>query len=298
VNDKVWLYLPQPPSGTSSKLYKPWRGPYTIIEAKGALNYKLDIPAINGQAPHEWVHVSRLKPYYDPSSTSAARNTVPLEAPITVTQSQNKPKTRSIRQSISMIRSFKTTSGLRVVPADRSRRQIVGRESVPSMCVDIELGDDTTRMPVNALIVDNFDRTCISGRAYQLLQRAYPALTTFDRSDPCRTEVLASEVELPFTFMNVTGQGLTGESFQLGFDVHFDVFNTTVGPRDFDVTIGRDLFNRIGSHYGSCYVHFPTRTITIGQEEEAITIPCHPTQQAYSEISIDMDDQQSPSHSL
>ena len=82
LGDRVWLFIPYAPKKRSEvppKLYRPWKGPCTIIDAKGGLTYKLhfqDGLFTAGHEPHDWVHVARLKPYFDPDATDAARTAV------------------------------------------------------------------------------------------------------------------------------------------------------------------------------------------------------------------------------
>ena len=73
VGDLVWLRAITP-AGTNNKLNGVrWKGPYKVLERTSLVNYKLDIPpSAHGQTTHPVVHVDRLKPYYNPSTTSAA----------------------------------------------------------------------------------------------------------------------------------------------------------------------------------------------------------------------------------
>ena len=304
VGDKVWLFMPQPPTGTSSKLYKPWRGPYQIIGAKGALNYKLDIPAINGQAPHEWVHVARLKPYYDPSSTSAARAATSLEAlpehdiDRTIEQNKIKPKKRGVVSFISMIRHARRKYGSeeRIVVRNQPYRQIIGRDITRSMCVEIQLGSGNTTVKTRALLVDNWERTVISRQLQtnRLLMEYRACAVEFDRSDPCRTVVITTEVELPLTFLegNERGTNVVGV-VPIEGKIHFDVLDSMAGPLDYDVVLGRDFFAVLRSQYRSCEFNFRNRTLIIETEYKpnGINIQCYSTRQAYTELSIELDDQ-------
>jgi hypothetical protein len=73
VGDLVWLRA-VPAVGVNQKLNENrWKGPYPVVERTSLVNYKLDIPIpASGKATHNVVHVDRLKPYYNPETTSAA----------------------------------------------------------------------------------------------------------------------------------------------------------------------------------------------------------------------------------
>ena len=62
--DRVWLYTPAIKTGQSKKLSASWRGPYTIVDKCGLLDYKLQLI---GGTKSLIVHHNRLKPCYGPS---------------------------------------------------------------------------------------------------------------------------------------------------------------------------------------------------------------------------------------
>ena len=68
--DDVLLHCPDPPEGTSKKLYIPWRGIYTIVEKTSDVIYK--IKKKGGKAKS--VHINRLK-YYDPETSESDKDT-------------------------------------------------------------------------------------------------------------------------------------------------------------------------------------------------------------------------------
>ena len=79
VDSKVWLHSPVVPKGLTRKLMSPWTGPYQVVDVyPNLVNYKLHPLDKRGQlianAKSRLVHVSRLKPWYDPSG-SAIRQT-------------------------------------------------------------------------------------------------------------------------------------------------------------------------------------------------------------------------------
>jgi hypothetical protein len=77
VGDKVWLHNVAVKKGLSRKLTSPWTGPYQIVDSYANLvNYKVHrldkLGRLINHARTKLVHVSRLKKYYDPT-TSAIR---------------------------------------------------------------------------------------------------------------------------------------------------------------------------------------------------------------------------------
>ena len=68
--EDVLLHCPDPPEGTSRKLYMPWRGIYTIVEKTSDVIYK--VKKKGGKAKS--VHINRLK-YYDPETSDSDKDT-------------------------------------------------------------------------------------------------------------------------------------------------------------------------------------------------------------------------------
>ena len=64
------LHYPDPPKGTSRKLYTPWRGIYTIVEKTNDLIYKLRKKG--GRI--KTAHINRIK-YYDPENSDSDEDT-------------------------------------------------------------------------------------------------------------------------------------------------------------------------------------------------------------------------------
>ena len=58
LGDNVWLHSPAIPRGQSKKLYRPWKGPFKVVERFGGSVYK-----IKGPKGYQCVHFDRLKPY-------------------------------------------------------------------------------------------------------------------------------------------------------------------------------------------------------------------------------------------
>ena len=92
--DDVLLHFPNPPKGTSRKLYTPWRGIYTIIEKTSDVVYKLRKKG--GRV--KTAHINRIK-YYDPENSESDKDThisnEEDEEPETQTTPQTGPTTRS-----------------------------------------------------------------------------------------------------------------------------------------------------------------------------------------------------------
>ena len=63
VGDRVWLYNPAVPQGSTKKFISMWKGPYTVIDKPGAVNYKVQL--IGGRQTFV-VHRNRLKLCYTP----------------------------------------------------------------------------------------------------------------------------------------------------------------------------------------------------------------------------------------
>ena len=59
VGDVVWLYVPHTRHGQTSKLYKPWQGPYKAINKISDVTYR--IQSVTGRK-RQVVHFNRLKP--------------------------------------------------------------------------------------------------------------------------------------------------------------------------------------------------------------------------------------------
>lgn len=67
--DLVWLWIPSATPGLSSKLLSKYHGPYRVIDSSSPVNYVVEPlkPTEDlRRRGRETVHVSRLKPYYDP----------------------------------------------------------------------------------------------------------------------------------------------------------------------------------------------------------------------------------------
>ena len=64
------LHFPDPPKGTSRKLYTPWRGIYTIVEKTSDLIYKLRKKGGRIKS----AHINRIK-YYDPENSDSDKDT-------------------------------------------------------------------------------------------------------------------------------------------------------------------------------------------------------------------------------
>ena len=92
--DDVLLHFPNPPKGTSRKLYTPWRGIYTIIEKTSDVVYKLRKKG--GRV--KTAHINRIK-YYDPENSESDKDThisnEEDEEPETQPTQQTGPTTRS-----------------------------------------------------------------------------------------------------------------------------------------------------------------------------------------------------------
>ena len=63
------MHFPDPPKGTSRKLYTPWRGIYTIVEKTSNLIYKLRKKG--GRI--KTAHINRIK-YYDPENSDSDKD--------------------------------------------------------------------------------------------------------------------------------------------------------------------------------------------------------------------------------
>ena len=88
------LHFPDPPRGTSKKLYTPWRGIYTIIERTSDVVYKLRKKG--GRV--KTAHINRIK-YYDPENSDSDKDThisnEEDEEPENQPKQQTGPTTRS-----------------------------------------------------------------------------------------------------------------------------------------------------------------------------------------------------------
>lgn len=87
IGDVVWLYTPVVPRGNTKKFSSFWRGPYTIIDKLGSVNYKLQLI---GGTQVSVVHRNRIKlcynaTQYSPSgSTSTSTNQPQQSSPAVV----------------------------------------------------------------------------------------------------------------------------------------------------------------------------------------------------------------------
>lgn len=61
--ESIKIFTPLRIKGKSPKLMCRWHGPYTVVERKGDVNYKIR-KGDSSSAPTEVVHVSRMQPYY------------------------------------------------------------------------------------------------------------------------------------------------------------------------------------------------------------------------------------------
>jgi hypothetical protein len=68
--DDVLLHFPDPPRGTSKKLYTSWKGIYTIVEKTNDIIYKLRKKG--GRI--KTAHINRIK-YYDPENSDSDKDT-------------------------------------------------------------------------------------------------------------------------------------------------------------------------------------------------------------------------------
>ena len=68
--DSVLLHYPDPPRGTSRKLYSPWQGIYTIVEKTNDLIYKLRKKG----GRMKIAHINRIK-YHDPENSQSDKDT-------------------------------------------------------------------------------------------------------------------------------------------------------------------------------------------------------------------------------
>lgn len=72
--DLVWLWVPATTPGLSSKLLSKYHGPYRVLKCTSPVNYTVEplTPSTDLRCRgSETVHVSRLKPYYDPAVVSS-----------------------------------------------------------------------------------------------------------------------------------------------------------------------------------------------------------------------------------
>lgn len=63
VGDRVYLYIPAIQKGTTRKLASLWRGPYTVIDRLGPVNYRIQL--IGNRSKVSVVHRNRLKLCYE-----------------------------------------------------------------------------------------------------------------------------------------------------------------------------------------------------------------------------------------
>ena len=79
VGDRVWLYTPVVPKGRTKKFASFWKGPYTILDKAGPVNYKMQLI---GGAQQSVVYRSQLKHCYTP----------PLQSPSLTVSIQSMPE--------------------------------------------------------------------------------------------------------------------------------------------------------------------------------------------------------------
>jgi len=72
VGDRVWLYSPAIPQGRTKKLSSLWKGPYTVVDKPGVVNYKIQL--IGGTQTFV-VHRNRLKLCYTPPQQESSMQT-------------------------------------------------------------------------------------------------------------------------------------------------------------------------------------------------------------------------------
>ena len=110
VGDRVWLYTPVVPKGKTKKFTSFWKGPYTIVDKTGEVNYKIQL--IGGTQTFV-VHRNRLKLCYtpppnpntglsQPSLPSDSQCTLPTHCPASgvggyTTLDSTPPNTRPVR---------------------------------------------------------------------------------------------------------------------------------------------------------------------------------------------------------
>lgn len=61
IGDQVWLYNPAVKRGQTKKLSSMWKGPYTVIDKCGPVNFRIQLI---GGTQRLLVHYNRLKPCY------------------------------------------------------------------------------------------------------------------------------------------------------------------------------------------------------------------------------------------
>ena len=90
--DKVLLHYPNPPKGTSRKLYSPWRGIYTVMGKDNDLIYKLRKKG----GRMKIAHINRIK-YYDPENSKSDKDTHISYEDDVDTEIQKLPSVRTTR---------------------------------------------------------------------------------------------------------------------------------------------------------------------------------------------------------
>ena len=80
VGERAWLLVPAIPTGTSPKLAKLWKGPFTIVERISDLVYRIRDTA-STEAKLQVVHINRLKKCIDRPSHLLASVNPPGDAP-------------------------------------------------------------------------------------------------------------------------------------------------------------------------------------------------------------------------
>ena len=84
VGDRVWLYTPVVPKGKTKKFTSFWKGPYTIVDKTGEVNYKIQL--IGGTQTFV-VHRNRLKLCYTPPpnpNTGLSQPSLPSDSQCTL----------------------------------------------------------------------------------------------------------------------------------------------------------------------------------------------------------------------
>ena len=71
--DRVWLHNPTIPKGNMKKFTSMWKGPYTVIDKPGTVNYKIQL--IGGTQTFV-VHRNRLKICYMPPPQNVNPETI------------------------------------------------------------------------------------------------------------------------------------------------------------------------------------------------------------------------------
>ena len=77
IGDRVWLYTPVVPKGHTKKFTSFWKGPYTILDKPGPVNYKIQLI---GGTQQFVVHHNRLKLCHTPPLQQPSLSKVPTQS--------------------------------------------------------------------------------------------------------------------------------------------------------------------------------------------------------------------------